>query len=133
MSYPQVGKRGTGRHKEAIARVRLLPGKGTVLINGRTLESYFGNQPMLHLSVQQALKSANVAEQFNVLVRVQGGGLTGQALAIRLGIARALASMNTDYARLMRLEGYLTRDARVKERKKYGLHKARKRPQFSKR
>jgi small subunit ribosomal protein S9 len=133
LSYPQRGQRGTGRRKCAVARVRLLPGKGVVLVNGKSLDQYFGNRAALHLPVWQPLKAAQVEKQFNILVRVHGGGVAGQSIAIRLGVARALAELNTDYHRLMRLEGYLTRDPRVKERKKYGLHKARKRPQFSKR
>jgi small subunit ribosomal protein S9 len=133
MSYPQRGQRGTGRRKCAIARVRLLPGKGHIMINGLPMEDYLGNRSLLHVNVKQALVAAGVEGQYNVLCKVHGGGKVGQAQAIRLGVARALAEVNTDYARLMRSEGFLTRDARVKERKKYGLHKARKRPQFSKR
>jgi small subunit ribosomal protein S9 len=123
MSYPQVGQRGTGRRKSAIARVRLLPGTGTILINGKSVEEYLGNRASLH----------GVESQYTVLCKVEGGGKVGQSQAIRLGVARALAELNPDYARLMRVEGFLTRDARVKERKKYGLHKARKKPQYSKR
>jgi small subunit ribosomal protein S9 len=133
LAYPQVGTRGTGRRKCAIARVRLLPGSGEVLINGQTPEEYLGNRALLHVVVKQALVAAGVQDQYKLLSKVEGGGKTGQAYAIRLGVARALAEINPDFARLMRLEGFLTRDARVKERKKYGLHKARKRPQFSKR
>ncbi|MFN9691055.1 MAG: 30S ribosomal protein S9 [Vampirovibrionales bacterium] len=133
MSYPQVGQRGTGRRKSAIARVRLLPGTGTILINGKSVEEYLGNRASLHVSVKQALVSAGVESQYTVLCKVEGGGKVGQSQAIRLGVARALAELNPDYARLMRVEGFLTRDARVKERKKYGLHKARKKPQYSKR
>ncbi|MCE2929998.1 MAG: 30S ribosomal protein S9 [Vampirovibrionales bacterium] len=133
MSYPQVGQRGTGRRKSAIARVRLLPGTGTILINGKSVEEYLGNRTSLHVSVKQALVSAGVESQYTVLCKVEGGGKVGQSQAIRLGVARALAELNPDYARLMRVEGFLTRDARVKERKKYGLHKARKKPQYSKR
>jgi small subunit ribosomal protein S9 len=132
-AYPKVGVRGTGRRKEAIARVRLVPGKGDIVVNGRTVEEHFGNRAAYHFPVRQALLAAQVEGQYTVLAKVEGGGLSGQAYAIRLGVARALAEINVDYAKLMRLEGFLTRDARVKERKKYGLHKARKRPQFSKR
>jgi small subunit ribosomal protein S9 len=133
MSYPQVGQRGTGRRKSAVARVRLLPGTGTILLNGNRVEEYLGNRASLHVSVKQALVSAGVESQYNVLCKVEGGGKVGQSQAIRLGVARALAELNPDYASLMRVEGFLTRDARVKERKKYGLHKARKKPQYSKR
>ena len=132
-AYPQKGTRGTGRRKRAIARVRLLPGNGTVIINGKDPKEYLGNREALHLPLRQALVAAGVEGQYNVLVKTVGGGKRGQADAIRLGVARALAEISPEYARLMRLEGFLTRDARVKESKKYGLHKARKRPQFSKR
>jgi small subunit ribosomal protein S9 len=132
-TYPQVGTRGTGRRKEAVARVRLLPGNGTLLINGRTVEDYFGNRPSLLVPLHQALVAANVQDRYNVLAKVEGGGLTGQAQAIRLGVARALGEISPEYDKVMRLEGFMTRDARVKERKKYGRKKARKRFQFSKR
>jgi small subunit ribosomal protein S9 len=132
-AYPQVGVRGTGRRKEAVARVRLLPGSGKVLINGKTMELYLGNRKLLHVSVVQPLVAAGVLDRYNVLVRAHGGGLVGQADAIRLGVARALAEISTDNALTMRAEGFLTRDARVKESKKYGRKKARKRFQFSKR
>lgn len=132
-AYKMNGIRGTGRRKCAVARVRLLPGNGTVLINGKSMTEHLGNRAALHVPVTQPLVVAGVADRYNLIIRTQGGGVAGQAIAIRLGVARALAELNPDYARLMRLEGFLTRDARVKERKKYGLHKARKRPQFSKR
>jgi small subunit ribosomal protein S9 len=131
--YPKVGTRGTGRRKEAIVRVRLLPGNGRILINGKTMEQYLGNRPALHMPVRQALVAAGVEERFNVLVNACGGGKAGQAQAIRMGIARALSEINPDYEVIMRAEGFLTRDSRVKERKKYGRKKARKRFQFSKR
>jgi small subunit ribosomal protein S9 len=131
--YPKVGTRGTGRRKEAIVRVRLLPGNGRILINGKTMEQYLGNRPALHMPVKQALVAAGVEERFNVLVNACGGGKAGQAQAIRMGIARALSEINPDYEVIMRAEGFLTRDSRVKERKKYGRKKARKRFQFSKR
>jgi small subunit ribosomal protein S9 len=132
-AYPQVGVRGTGRRKEAVARVRLLPGSGKVLINGKTMELYLGNRKLLHVSVVQPLVAAGVLDRYNILVRVHGGGLVGQADAIRLGVARALADISADNALTMRAEGFLTRDSRVKESKKYGRKKARKRFQFSKR
>lgn len=131
--YPQVGTRGTGRRKEAVARVRLLPGKGTVLINGEPMAQYLNNRKALEVRVLQPLVAAGVQDQYNVLIRVHGGGKTGQADAIKLGVARALAEKNEELEKVMRQEGFMTRDPRVKERKKYGLHKARKRPQFSKR
>ena len=132
-TYPQVGVRGTGRRKEAIARVRLLPGSGKVLINGKTMEVYLGNRKALHVPVLQPLIAAGVLERYNILVRAQGGGIVGQSDAIRLGVARALAEISPDHALVMRAEGFLTRDSRIKESKKYGRKKARKRFQFSKR
>lgn len=132
-NYALKGNRGTGRRKCAVARVRLMKGNGAVLINGKSMHTYLGNRELLHVSVLQPLVAAGIDGQFNIVARAHGGGQRGQAEAIRLGVARALAEMNPDYARLMRLEGFLTRDARVKERKKYGRHKARKKPQFSKR
>lgn len=131
--YPKVGTRGTGRRKEAIVRVRLVPGNGRILINGKTMEQYLGNRPALHMPVKQALVAAGVEDRFNVLVNACGGGTSGQAQAIRMGVARALSEINPDYETVMRAEGFLTRDSRVKERKKYGRKKARKRFQFSKR
>lgn len=132
-AYPQKGKRGTGRRKCAVARVRLMSGNGTVIINGKSLTEYLGNRALLHVAVHQPLVAAGVDGKFNVIAKAHGGGPRGQAEAVRMGLARALAELNPDYARIMRLEGFLTRDARIKESKKYGRHKARKRPQFSKR
>ena len=131
--YPQVGTRGTGRRKEAIVRVRLLPGNGQILVNGKTMEQYFGARVALHTPVKQALVAAGVEDRYNVLVNASGGGIAGQSQAIRLGVARALASLNPVHRVLMGREGFLRRDPRVKERKKYGRKKARKRFQFSKR
>lgn len=132
-AIPKVGTRGTGRRKEAIARVRLIPGTGVIIINGKTLNEYMGPRPGLHVPVMQPLVAAGVENRYNVLVKTCGGGIVGQSHAIRMGIARALATLNKDHAHLMRDEGFLTRDSRVKERKKYGRKKARKRFQFSKR
>lgn len=131
--YPQVGTRGTGRRKEAVVRVRLVPGNGQVIINGKSMDEYLGNRKALHIPVKQPLVSAGVEDRFNVLVNAVGGGKVGQAQAMRLGVARALADINETYQDVMRKEGFLTRDSRVKERKKYGRKKARKRFQFSKR
>jgi len=131
--YPKVGTRGTGRRKEAIVRVRLVPGNGQVIINGKSMELYLGNRKALHIPVKQPLVAAGVEERFNVLVSATGGGIVGQAVAIRMGVARALSAINPDYEVAMRKEGFLTRDSRIKERKKYGRKKARKRFQFSKR
>lgn len=133
MSYPQQGTRGTGRRKEAIARVRLIKGTGKFLVNNQTAEQYFGFRQALMLHAQQPLMTAGVKEKYDILVKAQGGGISGQAGAIRLGIARAVIEMMPDLSKTLRDEGYLTRDPREKERKKYGLHRARKRPQYSKR
>ncbi|HEU5033682.1 MAG TPA: 30S ribosomal protein S9 [Mycobacteriales bacterium] len=122
----------TGRRKEAIARVRLVPGTGTWTINGRTLEDYFPNKVHQQV-VNEPLKTLDVADRYDVLVRVQGGGVSGQAGAVRLGIARALTQTDDDARPPLKKAGFLTRDARAKERKKYGLKKARKAPQYSKR
>ncbi len=123
---------GTGRRKEAVARVRLVPGDGKITINNRTFEDFFPNQTS-RLIVQQPLVVSDMLGRFDVLCRVHGGGVTGQAGAIQLGIARALVEANPDSRPLLRRNGFLTRDPRMKERKKYGLHKARKAPQYSKR
>ncbi len=123
---------GTGRRKEAVARVRLVPGDGKIIINNRTFEDFFPNQTS-RLIVQQPLVISDMLGRFDVLCRVHGGGVTGQAGAIQLGIARALVEANPDIRPLLRRNGFLTRDPRMKERKKYGLHKARKAPQYSKR
>ena len=122
----------TGRRKEAIARVRLVPGTGQWTINGRSLEDYFPNKVHQQV-VNEPLKTLDVADRYDVLVRVQGGGVSGQAGAVRLGIARALTQTDDDARPPLKRAGFLTRDARAKERKKYGLKKARKAPQYSKR
>ncbi|WP_303674930.1 30S ribosomal protein S9 [Vampirovibrio chlorellavorus] len=132
-AYPKVGTRGTGRRKEAIVRVRLVPGNGQVIINGKSMEQYLGNRKALHIPVKQPLVAAGVEDRYNVLVNATGGGVVGQSIAIRMGVARALKAINKEHEIVMRKEGFLTRDARVKERKKYGLKKARKASQFSKR
>ena len=122
----------TGLRKEAIARVRLIPGSGGWKINGRTLEDYFPNKVHQQI-VNEPLKTLDVADRYDILVRVQGGGVSGQAGAVRLGIARALTDADPEARPPLKKAGFLTRDARVKERKKYGLKKARKAPQYSKR
>ena len=123
---------GTGRRKKAVARVRLVPGSGSVVVNKRTLDEYFGLDTMKYI-VNQPLNLVNAADKFDVYVNVCGGGYTGQAGAIRHGIARALIEADAGYKAELKKAGFLTRDPRMKERKKYGLHKARKAPQFSKR
>lgn len=123
---------GTGRRKTAVARVRLIPGDGKILINDRTFEQYFPNRT-LRLIVQQPLVLTDLAARFDVIARVHGGGISGQAGAIRHGIARSLVKANPELRKQLRRAGFITRDPRMKERKKYGLHKARKAPQYSKR
>mgnify|MGYP004665742103 FL=1 len=123
---------GTGRRKNAIARVRLVEGKGNITINGKSMDEYFGIET-LKVIVKQPLTATNTLEKYDVICKVQGGGFTGQAGAIRHGIARALLEANAEYRPTLKTNGYLTRDPRMKERKKYGLKKARKAPQFSKR
>ena len=123
---------GTGRRKSSIARVRLVEGTGVITINGKNIDEYLGTDT-LKVIVRQPLTVTNTVDKFDVICKVQGGGFTGQAGAIRLGIARALLEANSEYRPTLKSAGFLTRDARKKERKKYGLKKARKAPQFSKR
>ena len=124
---------GTGRRKKAIARVRLIPdGSGSIVINKRSLDEYFGLDTLKYI-VNQPLELTGTAGKFDVIVNVKGGGFTGQAGAIRHGISRALVIADESYKSALKSAGFLTRDPRAKERKKYGLQKARKAPQFSKR
>jgi small subunit ribosomal protein S9 len=124
--------RGTGRRKEAVARVRLLPGTGKISVNGRPFEEYF---PTLTLQtiIRQPLRASNVGDRFDILATTAGGGISGQAGAVRHGIARALAASDDALRAGLRKEGFLTRDSRMKERKKYGHKRARKGFQYSKR
>ncbi len=124
---------GTGRRKKSIARVRLVPGQGDITINNRSLDDYFGLET-LKVIVKQPLAATKTEGKYNVLVSVVGGGFTGQAGAIRHGIARALLEVDAETFRpILKKAGFLTRDPRMKERKKYGLKAARRAPQFSKR
>ncbi len=123
---------GTGRRKKSIARVYIAPGTGKITINKRDIDEYFGLET-LKVVVRQPLVATENADKFDVLVNVHGGGFTGQAGAIRHGLSRALASYDPEYRPILKKDGYLTRDPRMKERKKYGLKKARRAPQFSKR
>ena len=123
---------GTGRRKSSVARVYLVPGTGKVTINKKDMDEYFGLET-LKIIVRQPLEATNMADKFDVIVNVKGGGFTGQAGAIRHGIARALNKYDLDLRPTLKKAGYLTRDPRMKERKKYGLKKARRAPQFSKR
>lgn len=128
----QVQFYGTGRRKNAIARVRLVPGEGKVIVNDRDLSDFFGKKT-LEMIVKQPLNLTNTLAQFNVLARVNGGGTSGQAGAVRLGIARALIKADAELRPALKKAGFLTRDPRMKERKKYGLKAARRAPQYSKR
>ncbi len=123
---------GTGRRKKSIARVYLTPGTGNITVNKRDINDYFGLET-LKVIVRQPLTATETAERFDVKVTVRGGGTTGQAGAIRHGIARALIQADADFRPVLKKEGFLTRDPRMKERKKYGLKAARRAPQFSKR
>ncbi|MCI8700230.1 MAG: 30S ribosomal protein S9 [Clostridia bacterium] len=123
---------GTGRRKSSIARVRLVEGKGAITVNGRKLDEFFGEET-LKVIVKQPLTVTNTLDKYDVICKVCGGGFSGQAGAIRHGIARALNEANSEYRPELKSNGFLTRDSRMKERKKYGLKKARKAPQFSKR
>jgi small subunit ribosomal protein S9 len=121
-----------GRRKEAVVRVRLVPGTGVFTLNGRTMENYFPNKVHQQL-IREPFVTLERDGQFDVLATLKGGGITGQAGALRLGIARALIILEPDDRPALKKAGFLTRDSRIKERKKYGLKKARKAPQYSKR
>lgn len=123
---------GTGRRKTSVARVRLLPGDGKIVINGKDADNYLGAQA-LKVRMLSPFEVTDTSGKFDVLVNVKGGGMSGQVDAIKHGIARALLMADDSYRQLLKKEGLLTRDPRMKERKKYGLRKARRAPQFSKR
>jgi len=123
---------GTGRRKTAVARVRLLPGEGEIVVNGRTMDQHFGNA-VNETDVRMPFRVTGTDGRFNTMVKVEGGGVTGQAGAIRHGIARALLQLDEMNRLALRQAGLLTRDPRMKERKKYGLKRARKAPQYTKR
>ena len=123
---------GTGRRKSSVAKVYIKPGKGNIIVNEKTLETYFPRKTACMI-VRQPLEVTNLLNKFDIVVHTYGGGVSGQAGATRLGISRALLASDEALRSLLRKAGYLTRDARVVERKKYGRHKARKRPQYSKR
>ena len=128
----QVSYYGTGRRKSSVARVRLVPGEGKVTINGRDMQEYFGLKT-LELIVRQPLELTETGDKYDVIANVAGGGVTGQAGAIRHGLSRALLQADPNYRAALKAAGFLTRDPRMKERKKYGLKAARRAPQFSKR
>lgn len=127
-----VDYRGIGRRKEAIAKVRLVPGKGNFMVNDKALEEYFGLEVMTN-RIKKPLEITETLGKFDVIVKAEGGGIAGQAGAIVLGIARALLEVDETFRADLKKAGFLTRDPREKERRKYGLKKARKAPQFSKR
>ncbi len=128
----QADFNAVGRRKKAVARVRLVPGEGKIVINQREIDNYFGLET-LKMTVRQPLTLTNAAGSFDILVNVVGGGLTGQSGAIRHGISRALCKADPELRASLKKAGFLTRDPRMKERKKYGLKAARRAPQFSKR
>nr|QCI08256.1 ribosomal protein S9 [Pterothamnion crispum] len=132
-NHTQIIYSGTGRRKTSIAQVRLIPGSGKLIINGLPGESYLQFSPNYLRISCLPLQILGLSKEYDIYVKAEGGGLTGQADAIRLGLARALCTINPENRTTLKSEGLLTRDARVKERKKYGLRKARKAPQYSKR
>lgn len=123
---------GTGRRKKSVARVRIYPGSGAITVNGRNIDDYFGLDT-LHLIVNQPFGVTGTESKFDIVANVKGGGMSGQAGAIRHGLARALLAVDENYRPALKKAGFLTRDPRMKERKKYGLKAARRAPQFSKR
>ena len=128
----QLQNYGTGRRKSAVARVRLLPGKGEITVNGKKLDDYFGLE-LVKREVRRPLVITGTEGKFDVIAKVHGGGTTGQAGALRHGISRALIQSDAELRPILKKAGFLTRDPRMKERKKYGLKAARRAPQFSKR
>ena len=124
---------GTGRRKSSVARVRLVPGSGEIVVNKKPGNIYFNRIPSYLQNIKGPLETLGLESDFDILVNAHGGGLTGQSDAIKLGVARALCELAPENRPPLKAEGYLTRDPRAKERKKYGLHKARKAPQYSKR
>lgn len=132
MANDKVQFYGTGRRKSSVARVRLVPGNGQIIVNGKDSKDYFCKKT-LEMIIRQPLVLTETEGRFDVLVNAHGGGTTGQAGAVRLGIARALLKADAEYRPVLKKAGFLTRDPRMKERKKYGLKGARRAPQFSKR
>lgn len=124
---------GTGRRKSSVARVRLVPGSGQMIVNGRPGEQYFQFNNSYVSAAKAPLETLGLENEYDILVNAHGGGLTGQSDSVRLGVARALCELDPNNRKPLKTEGYLTRDPRATERKKYGLHKARKAPQYSKR
>ena len=132
MATAQTFNQGTGRRKTAVARVRLLPGEGEIVINGRSLLEHFG-AAIDEAEIRMPFRVTNTDGRYHAMIKVEGGGVNGQAGAVRHGIARALLEIDEGFRVLLRQAGFLTRDPRMKERKKYGLKRARKAPQYTKR
>ncbi|MGB8697859.1 MAG: 30S ribosomal protein S9 [Thermosynechococcaceae cyanobacterium] len=132
-SSNRVAYMGTGRRKSSVVRVRLVPGNGKLVINGKPGEEYLQFNPTYLGLAKAPLETLGLENEYDILVNAKGGGLTGQADSIRMGVARALCQLDPDNRKPLKIEGYLTRDPRAKERRKYGLRKARKAPQYSKR
>ena len=128
----QVVYSATGKRKHSVARVRLSPGEGKILVNLKDFKEYFKRESLVTV-IMEPLKLTNTENAYNITADLHGGGISGQAGALRHGISKALVEINEEFRSILKKEGFLTRDSRVKERKKYGLKKARKRPQFSKR
>jgi len=128
----QVVYSATGKRKESIARVRLFPGEGKIMVNSRDFKEYFKRESLITI-IMEPFRLTNTENAYDIIADLSGGGISGQAGALRHSISKALLEINKEYRPLLKREGFLTRDSRVKERKKYGLKKARKRPQFSKR
>jgi len=128
----QVVYSATGKRKQSIARVRLLPGEGKIMVNSRDFKEYFKRESLITV-IMEPFRLTNTENAYDVIADLTGGGISGQAGALRHSISKALLEINEEYRPILKREGFLTRDSRVKERKKYGLKKARKRPQFSKR
>ncbi|MCS6840263.1 MAG: 30S ribosomal protein S9 [Roseiflexus sp.] len=124
---------GTGRRKTAVARVRLFPGSGNIIVNGKSIREYFGARELYAREIARPLELTGTANMYDVLVKVRGGGISGQAQAVRHGITRALLDANPDFRPTLKQAGLITRDPRMKERKKAGFKRARKRPQYTKR
>jgi small subunit ribosomal protein S9 len=132
-SSNRVAYAGTGRRKSSVVRVRLVPGSGKIVVNGKPGDLYLQFNPAYLSAAKAPLETLGLENEYDILANAHGGGLTGQADAIRMGVARALCQLDPENRKPLKIEGYLTRDARAKERRKYGLRKARKAPQYSKR
>ena len=128
----KVSYYATGKRKNSIAKVRLVPGKGKILVNSKDSKEYFCRESLIKM-ILEPLKLTSTDEAYDIIAQITGGGVSGQASALRHGISKALLEVNVEFRAILKKEGFLTRDSRIKERKKYGLKKARKKPQFSKR